>query len=974
MEGRVGQPSNAVPPLVGRQHVLRTFRASLDAAAAGTCQFLGLIGEPGTGKTRLLVELAAIAADQKIPVFSGRAAEFERLMPFGVVIDALDDHLESCADTISETLDTAATRSLAKVFPSLSAVLPGEPEPDADVSGLSRYRLYRTIRQLLDELARQDGLVLMLDDAHWADNTSVELLDHLVRHPPRGQVLITVAYRPAQVPPRLAALFAPSAQTADPQGLQAVSVEPLNQAEVEQLLGADVSRTRARRLYEASGGNPFYLEALARMDPQSVPLPSGPDEGELPRSVDAALQVELDGLSPAALRLARAAAVAGDEFAPELAAVAADVPADDALTVLDELMAHDIVRPAAAVGRFQFRHPLVQQVAYRSAAPGWRLAAHARIAAQLADGGAPATARAHHVEQAARFGDEQAIGTLVEAARTVAPQAPATAAHWLRAAERLLPEPAEGNGRLPSRLELLMELAHAQAVSGHVADGRETARTLLRLLPAEDYDRRARVARLCALMERMLGRPHQGRTVLLDELHKISDPQSTAAVTLRLRLVADSLIRNDHRAAQAVLDLMPDSGSDWGSGLTMAAAALRPLPALGARRFSAAIRYIDAADQLVAAASDEHIAEWLDVFTWLCWTETMMSRHLDARQHFERALTVARSTGQSYMVPHLLAGQARTYLMLGELAEAATAAEEGAEVARLFGTGQELVMAMTQQCLVASWSGDDAVALRLGREAKASSAGTVEWWGAMAQYAHALALINAGQTAEGAEEMTAACDGFRRPKLDPAALMSCCELMARVEATAGRIDEAARWADRADKLSHPKVKASNAFARLTRAHAARQTDPANAAALAHEAAEIFADAELRLDSGRARLAAGAIYVEAGDRDAARAELRTAAEIFAACGARALRAQTIREQRRLGVRVPAATSRGTGTYGLSGRESEVAALVAEGYTNHQIAEKLFISDRTVETHLSRIFTKLGVTSRVGVATTLTQSDE
>ena len=131
---------------------------------------------------------------------------------------------------------------------------------------------------------------------------------------------------------------------------------------------------------------------------------------------------------------------------------------------------------------------------------------------------------------------------------------------------------------------------------------------------------------------------------------------------------------------------------------------------------------------------------------------------------------------------------------------------------------------------------------------------------------------------------------------------------------------------------------------------------------------MLAEASLRIDSGRARLTAGLAYAESGDRARGRDELRAAAEIFATCGARGLYAQTVREQRRLGVRVPT-TTRSAGSSGLSGRESEVAALVAQGHTNHQIAERLFISDRTVETHLSRIFAKLGVNSRVGVVSAL-----
>ncbi|MFD0535711.1 hypothetical protein ACFQY7_20180 [Actinomadura luteofluorescens] len=136
----------------------------------------------------------------------------------------------------------------------------------------------------------------------------------------------------------------------------------------------------------------------------------------------AALQLELSGLSPDALLIAQSAAVAADEFAPPLAAVAAEVSERVALAALDELVARDIVRPRAE--RFRFRHPLVRHAAYRSAAAGWRLAAHGRIAAYLTEIGAPAAFRARHLERSARVGDRAAVATLVEAARAFATQAP----------------------------------------------------------------------------------------------------------------------------------------------------------------------------------------------------------------------------------------------------------------------------------------------------------------------------------------------------------------------------------------------------------------------------------------------------------------------------------------------------------------------------------------------------------------------
>jgi DNA-binding NarL/FixJ family response regulator len=158
---------------------------------------------------------------------------------------------------------------------------------------------------------------------------------------------------------------------------------------------------------------------------------------------------------------------------------------------------------------------------------------------------------------------------------------------------------------------------------------------------------------------------------------------------------------------------------------------------------------------------------------------------------------------------------------------------------------------------------------------------------------------------------------------------------------------------------------------LARAHVARADDPAAAAALAEEAARRLTEGGRRLDVGRALLTAGLAHGAADRADLARERLREATEVFNACGAAALSAQAVRERRRLGVRVPVPTpaGRSTGTHGLSPRELEIAMLVTQGLTNQKIAAELYLSVRTVETHLSRVFTKLGVTSRAGVAATL-----
>ncbi|WP_149263297.1 AAA family ATPase [Actinomadura sp. K4S16] len=952
--------------LVGRGDALHALGRALDAPGFG---FVAVVGEPGAGKTRLLNELADGATTRRLPFLAGRAAEFEQEMPFGAVVDALDDQLEERAPE----LGPVALQLLGAVFPALGGIGPAATPPAAS-SHVARYQLHRTIRHLLEELAGPPGgLVLILDDLHWADDATIELLDHLVRHPPRARLLVAVAYRPAQASPRLAALVA----AAGPQGTY-VAVNPLTQSEVEEFLGPDVGQTYREALYKATGGNPFYLEALVRMKQDDASSASDGAEWQdkiaslpgVPPAVRTALQVELRTLPEQALLLARGAAVAADVFEPSLAAVAAEIDQAAALAALDVLTAHDVVRPAPG-GRFRFRHPLVRHVVYASTAAGWRVAAHARLAEHLAEVGAPTSVRAHHVVRSARFGDRTAIGTLVDAARVVSLQAPRTAAYWLEAALALLPEEADA---VADRLELLLELAHVQAVSGNAATGLETARTLLGLLPATDTARRARTIQLCAVMERQLGRIHESRAIVLDELRRITDRQMPEAVLLRLRLVSDRMQRADILGARAVLDTIANSAPERGPGLAAAVASMRPMAAYAAGDIADAIAYIDTADRLLSTATDIDLADCLENALWLVRAETFIGMYDSALRHVERLITIARAQGQTYILGYMLAAQARALALIGRIGEATASADESAAVGRELRSAEVLAYGLTEQCLLTSWRGDHDHAVQLGAEAVAQDHGSGEWWTQMAHVAHAYALINAGRQEEGADMLIEACSDVVSPRLDRSTLVMCAETLASIRSGQDRSDQARKWADIAATLTTPELGGDIGVARLAEAHAIRCTDPALAARTAAEAAEILTAAGRRPDAGRAELAAGTAYGVAGQRAPARERLRAAAEVFESCGMRALHAQAVREQRRLGVRIPGASRSGKATarkgeafLGLSPREWEIALLVADGHSNQQIAGRLYLSVRTVETHLSKIFTKIGVASRVGVAT-------
>src|SRR6266480_3514847 len=425
--------------------------------------------------------------------FVGRAEELGRDLPFSVFVDALDEYLRGLAPDRLAVLDEDVRAELSHVFPSLSAL--------GTASGVAlqheRYRSHRAVRALLEELAKTRSLVLVLDDAHWADSASVELLGALLRRPPAASVLIVLAVRPHQMAERLSAAI----ERADRAGaVLRIELGALTALEARQLVGEE-----AAVLYEESGGNPFYLEQLARSLGRDGRVDDAPDVSlsgiEVPSAVAASLGEELGLLSDDARRVLEGASVAGDPFEPELAAAAAATSEGAAMQAIDELLLVDLVRNTDVPRRFRFRHPLVRRAVYDATPGGWRLGAHERCAQALAARGATASARAHHVESSAREGDLAAVAVLREAGEEAARLAPASAAHWFGEALRLLPQ----NAPAEERVELLLSRSAALTAVGRFADSHSALLEALAMVPNESHAVHANLARACAGVESLLG-------------------------------------------------------------------------------------------------------------------------------------------------------------------------------------------------------------------------------------------------------------------------------------------------------------------------------------------------------------------------------------------------------------------------------------------------------------------------------------
>ena len=246
----------ALEQFVGRTAELGALERALADVEHGPSA-VALAGEPGIGKTRLLAELATRADAQGLIVLSGSASELESELPFWIFVDALDEYVQGLEPRRLSPIGDEDIAELSHVLPSLPARPGGAPGGAQD----ERYRTHRAVCRLLEALALTKPLVLLLDDLHWADSGSIELLGALLRRPPSGPVLIALAMRPRQLSERLSGALERAHRDGS---LTRLELEALSVDEARELLGASVDGAGAAAMHRESGGNPFYLEQLAR--------------------------------------------------------------------------------------------------------------------------------------------------------------------------------------------------------------------------------------------------------------------------------------------------------------------------------------------------------------------------------------------------------------------------------------------------------------------------------------------------------------------------------------------------------------------------------------------------------------------------------------------------------------------------------------------------------------------------------------
>jgi ATP/maltotriose-dependent transcriptional regulator MalT len=961
-------------PLVGRAEELESLERLLDELERGPPAAIELVGAPGIGKTRLLCELASRAELRGHLVLSGSASELEQELPFSVFVHALDEFVESLDGNHLSTLDEDVRAELAHVFPSLSALADGR----AVALQHERYRSHRAVRALLERLAQTRPLVLVLDDFHWADPASVELLGALLRRPPAAAVLTALALRPRQTPGRLGAELERVFRAA---ALHRLELGTLTAGEAGELLGEWVDAAGAAAIYRECGGNPFYLEQLARSlarASESTPAAESSLRGlEVPAAVAASLNEELASVSEGGRLVLEGAAVAGDPFEPELAAAAAATSEAAAMEALDELLELDLIRTTQVPRRFRFRHPLIRRAVYEATSGGWRLNAHERCAEALAVRGVTAAGRAHHVERSARRGDAAAVAVLREAGEAAARLAPESAARWFGGALRLLPERAPAQ----DRAELLLAQAGALAAAGHFADSHRALLEAAANVPEESSALCTTVATACAGMERFLGRYEQAHAGLETALRRLPEPASAESVGLMIELTVNEFYRSRYESMHEWAGRAVDVARAVGDPGLMAAALAMPALAEAMTGPTETARSSRAeAAALIDGLPDEELSPRPDAAAWLAAAELYLDLYAEADAHASRALTLARATGRGDSFFGLYQILPRVWYVRGKLVESAELLDGAIEAGRLLGGSPALAGNLFNRSAVALAVGDLDSALATAEEGVEITSdldeGFVTAWAAVRL---ANVLLETGRATDAAELLLHRAGGEELTLIPGSWRVYCLELLTRCWLALDRHRAAERTAALAEsRAAEGRLPLPTAWAdRAAGAVALYSGDPARAFERALASADAAQDVGAPIEAGLSRMLAGRALAQAGERDRAVAELERAAAAFDACGAFRYRDNAERELGKLGHRphrrTRAGKTDGRSIDSLTERELQVARLVVDRKTNPEIAAELFLSPKTVETHLRNIFRKIDVSTRIELARAVEHSD-
>jgi DNA-binding CsgD family transcriptional regulator len=927
--GQMAVAAENADPVIGRDAELEAVVQLLDAAGSGPGALV-LRGEPGIGKTTIWHAAVARAAAASFTVVSCRPSSAETDLPYA----GLSDLFAQVADSVVRALPAPQRRALDV------ALL----RTDTDTSPLEQRAVCAAALHVLVDLARSAPVLLAIDDLQWLDRASTKVLRFVLRRLAPARVGVLVASRSSVSEDDRLAL----GEALPPASVHWVTMGPLDMASLDHVLrsrlGTAFLGPTLRRLHETSGGNPLFAIELARslVDPDANAVPGQPFPA--PSSLPELLAARLARISPPTRRvLLAASALARPTVDLVLAASASD---GGTRASFDQAVDADVV--AEHGGEVRFTHPLLSSVVYADASAQERRRLHRRLAGLVAD----PEEQARHLGLSAEAPDRDVAATLEQAARRAAGRgAPDAAAVLLEQAVDLTP--ASSQQDVPPR--------QLDAADQHIAAG-DTARArvlLERVLSAADAGPiRARALHRCARVAALAGELLAVPQLLHDALEEVGDDLPLRAAIERdlvwsLAQLGDVSQLLPHAAA--ALDAAEASGHP-----VLIAEALNHLCmahcfAGGTIDPSLLERAISFQHHIGMAPppNDRAIASGrLTLALALKWTDSFD----EAREMLEALHTEHVEHGDEAALTPVLFHLGELECWSGDWQAATRVAKECHDLAVRSGQTVAELRAMTLDAMVACFRGTaEAASISTASLAIAEAAGD---WSAMIRILKAVGVheLSIGNLEAALDHLRSGIaltksSGYdhRTVRIVPDAVEALLAVERRDEA-APLVAELERCAATSDR---PWALATGARCRGL-LHAA-SGDLAEAEASLRVALREHERLPRPFERGRTLLSLGVVQRRLRRQRAARESLTEARRIFETLGAARWADRSRAELARI-------AGRASHPLALTPTEEQVAALVADGRTNHEVAGSLFISIKTVEANLTRIYRKLGVSSR------------
>ena len=937
-----------VPGIRGRATEIAVLGDAVDRVVSGRPAVVLIEGEAGIGKTRLLAGVLEDARGRGMQVAAGRAEELERTRPFGLVAAAF-----GCVRSSPDPRRAAIA--------ALLATRGGDRGPITVTSdpGL-RFRAVDAFADLAEELALAGPLVIGVDDLQWADPSSLLTLAAVSRRLAYLPVALIGCLRPS---PRIPELDRLAGLLLDAGG-RILAVRGLTERAVAELVAEAVAAVPGPGLLagiSGAAGNPLFVTELLGALAQEGAIETAGGRAEvaevtLPPTLRLTILRRLSFLSEDSLQALRAASILGSSFTVTELSVTMARPALELSVVLAEGIAGRVLEEYGAVIRF--RHDLIRDAIYEDLPLSVRRGLHREAGQRLARTGAPALQVAEQLARGAGQGDAEAIGWLTRAAREAAARSPDIAASLLERAAGLM-APAD-----PGRDRLLAERASSLMVSGRNADALAACRSLL------DRDLDPQVdgpVRIC------LGRALLAQGQVRDALRELEQAGSSPA-----------LPGAERAAARA-----------WAGFARMSLGDLDGAAASAEQARSA------------AAAAADHLTVSVAMTTLARVSESR--GHLrDALQITDEAMHLAdESPGRLGHRYPIRATRGHILIELGRPEEARSALGAGMRISEEIGVRWPLLLYQgflaLERFITGEW--DDAIAeleasfeladeiqtvvarahgilslislhrndLSRAEEAAGAAARDLARWGpgyltTWAAWPRALIQEAGGELGQALATMTGAWDTCARLglALDYPAVGADLVRLALAAGDIGRARDAS--------AAVTEVAARNEVPWMTGAALRCRGLIEDDAEILQAAAVACAGGSRPLGLALACEDAGAAFARQGRLDRARPLLDQALGIYERLGAARDLARAEATLREAGIRRGRRGTRGRPQIGwasLTPAEHAVAGLVAEGLSNPQIGERLYISRRTVQTHLAHMFAKLDIATRAQLAADVTR---